>query len=239
MLPLATTELGTDSWVTELVNPVMAKMGMQAGWLLIYTAFIMMVLRFLAGPIIHKLSPLGLLAVCSGIAVVGLIMLSKVAGVMIFIAATVYALGKTFFWPTMLGVAAERFPRGGALTLNAIGGMGMLSVGVIGAVFLGNIQDRQIDHELLAQHPALHTQVVAQEKASIFGKYQPLDKEKVAVLSEGEQKIVADTTATAKKNALMTVAIFPAIMLVCYLILILYFRAKGGYKPVELVAQRE
>jgi len=239
MLPLATTELGTDSWITELVNPVMAKMGMQAGWVLIYTAFIMMVLRFLAGPIIHKLSPLGLLAVCSGIAVVGLVMLSQVTGIMIFIAATVYALGKTFFWPTMLGVAAERFPRGGALTLNAIGGMGMLSVGVIGAVFLGNIQDRQIDRELLAQHPALHTQVVAQEKASLFGKYQPVDKEKVAALSEGEQKIVADTTATAKKNALMTVAIFPAIMLVCYLILILYFRAKGGYKPVELVAHRE
>ena len=239
MLPLATTELGTDSWITELVNPIMAKMGMQAGWLLIYTAFIMMVLRFLAGPIIHKLSPLGLLAICSGIAVVGLVMLSQVTGIMIFIAATVYALGKTFFWPTMLGVAAERFPRGGALTLNAIGGMGMLSVGVIGAVFLGNIQDRQIDRELLAQHPALHTQVVAPEKASIFGKYQPVDKERVAALSEGEQKIVADTTATAKKNALMTVAIFPAIMLVCYLILILYFRAKGGYKPVELIAQRE
>jgi MFS family permease len=239
MLPLATTELGTDSWITELVNPIMAKMGMQAGWLLIYTAFIMMVLRFLAGPIIHKLSPLGLLAICSGIAVVGLVMLSQVTGIMIFIAATVYALGKTFFWPTMLGVAAERFPRGGALTLNAIGGMGMLSVGVIGAVFLGNIQDRQIDRELLAQHPALHTQVVAPEKASIFGKYQPVDKERVAALSGGEQKIVADTTATAKKNALMTVAIFPAIMLVCYLILILYFRAKGGYKPVELIAQRE
>ncbi len=239
MLPLATTELGTDSWITELVNPVMAKIGIQAGWVLIYTAFIMMVLRFLAGPIIHKLSPLGLLAVCSGIAVVGLIMLSKVGGVMIFVAATVYALGKTFFWPTMLGVAAERFPRGGALTINAIGGMGMLSVGVIGAVFLGNIQDRQIDRELLVQHPALHAQVVALEKASIFGKYQPIDKEKVTALSEEEQKIVANTTATAKKNALMTVAIFPAIMLVCYLVLILYFRPKGGYKPVELIAQRE
>ena len=239
MLPLATTELGTDSWITELVNPVMAKIGIQAGWVLIYTAFIMMVLRFLAGPMIHKLSPLGLLAVCSGIAVVGLVMLSKVAGIMIFVAATVYALGKSFFWPTMLGVAAERFPRGGALTINAIGGMGMLSVGVIGAVFLGNIQDRQIDRELLTQYPALHTQVVAQEKVSVFGKYQPVDKERMAALSEEEQKIVADTTAAAKKNALLTVAVFPAIMLVCYLILILYFRAKGGYKPVELVARRE
>jgi MFS family permease len=239
MLPLATTELGTDSWITELVTPVMGKMGLQAGWLLIYTAFIMMILRFLAGPIIHKLSPLGLLAICSAIAVIGLVMLSKVAGVMIFIAATVYALGKTFFWPTMLGVAAERFPRGGALTINAIGGMGMLSVGVIGAVFLGNIQDRQVDRELAAHNPALHTRVVAQEKVSIFGKYQPVDKDKVAVLSREEKEAVEDVSATAKKNALMTVAIFPAIMLVCYLILIFYFKAKGGYKPVELVARRE
>ncbi|MFZ2053705.1 MAG: MFS transporter [Candidatus Aminicenantales bacterium] len=239
MLPLATTELGTDSWITELVNPVMAKMGLQAGWVLIYTAFIMMVLRFLAGPIIHKLSPLGLLAVCSAIAVVGLVMLSKVAGVMIFIAATVYALGKTFFWPTMLGVAAERFPRGGALTINAIGGMGMLSVGVIGAVFLGNIQDRQIDRELAAHNPALHARVVDQEKVSVFGKYQPIDREKLATLGEEEKTVVEDVTATAKKNALMTVAIFPAIMLVCYLILIFYFKAKGGYKPIELVARRE
>jgi len=239
MLPLATTELGTDSWITELVNPVMAKIGIQAGWVLVYTAFVMMVLRFMAGPIIHRLSPLGLLAVCSGIAVVGLVMLSKVTGIMLFLAATVYALGKSFFWPTMLGVAAERFPRGGALTINAIGGMGMLSVGVIGAVFLGNIQDRQIDRELLEQYPALHVQVVAPEKVSVFGRYQPIDKEKVAALSDTEKQIVADTMATAKKNALMTVAIFPAIMLVCYIILILYFRTKGGYRPVELVARRE
>jgi hypothetical protein len=117
--------------------------------------------------------------------------------------------------------------------------MGMLSVGVIGAVFLGNIQDRRIDRELLAQHPALHRQIVAPEKDSVFGQYRPVDKEKVAALSEADQTIVGDTTATAKKNALMTVAIFPAVMLACYLILILYFRARGGYKPVELVARRE
>lgn len=239
MLPLATTELGTDSWITELVTPVMGKMGMQAGWVLVLTAFIMMVLRFLAGPIIHKLSPLGLLAACSGVAVVGLIALSKVAGILIFVAAAVYAIGKTFFWPTMLGVAAERFPRGGALTINAIGGMGMLSVGVIGAVFLGNIQDRQIDRELLANNPALHAKVAAVEKVSIFGRYQPLDQEKLAALGQDEKQVVTTVVVSAKKNALKTVAVFPAIMLVCYLILIFYFKAKGGYKPVELDARRE
>ena len=239
MLPLATTELGTDSWITELVTPVMGKMGLQPGWVLIYTAFIMMVLRFLAGPIVHKLQPLGLLAVCSAVAVLGLIFLSKAAGILIFVAATIYAVGKSFFWPTMLGVAAERFPKGGALTLNAIGGMGMLSVGVIGAVFLGNIQDRQIHHELMAQNPVLHAQVVAEERVSVFGKYQPVDQEKVAVLDSTQREEVQAVVESSKKNALMTVAIFPAIMLVCYLILILYFRAKGGYKPEELIIQQE
>ncbi len=239
MLPLATTELGTDSWITELVTPVMQDMGLQPGWVLVYTAFIMMVLRFLAGPIVHRLSPLGLLAVCSAIAIVGLVMLSKTAGILIFIAATIYALGKTFFWPTMLGVAAERFPKGGALTLNAIGGMGMLSVGVIGAVFLGNIQDRQIDHELYNLNPAVHAKVVAEAKTSVFGKYQPIDQSKLEALNSEEKAAVQDISGAAKKNALMKVAIFPAIMLVCYLILILYFKRKGGYKPVELEVQQE
>jgi len=239
MLPLATTELGTDSWITELLTPVMGKMGLASGWVLIYTALIMMILRFLAGPIIHKISPLGLLAVGSALAVLGLVFLSKAAGILIFIAATIYAFGKSFFWPTMLGVAAERFPKGGALTINAIGGMGMLSVGVLGAVFLGNIQDRQIDRELLAGNPALHDHVAGAEKSSVFGRYQPLDQAKLAALAPEEKTTVETVAAAAKKNALMTVAIFPAIMFVCFLILIFYFKAKGGYKPVELEARRE
>jgi MFS family permease len=239
MLPLATAELGTDSWITDLVTPVMGKMGLAPGWVLIYTAFIMMILRFMAGPIIHKISPLGLLAAGSAVAVLGLVFLSKASGILIFIAATVYALGKSFFWPTMLGVAAERFPKGGALTINAIGGMGMLSVGVLGAVFLGNIQDRQVDRELLANNPALHAKVASAEKSSVFGSYKPLDQAKLAELAPEEKRAVDEVSAVAKKSALMTVAIFPAIMLVCFLILIFYFRAKGGYKPVELEARRE
>ncbi len=234
MIPLATTELGVDSWITELVEPVMKNLGLQAGWVLVYTAFIMMVLRFLAGPIVEKLSPLGLLATASAIAIVGLLVLSKATGILIFIAATIYALGKTFFWPTMMGVAAERFPRGGALTLNSIGGVGMLSVGVIGAVFLGNIQDKSIDKYLATANPDLHNKVVAEERVSVFGKYKPLDQQKVAALPEEEQAVIANVKAVAKKKALSTVAIFPFIMLISYLILIFYFKKQGGYKPVIL-----
>jgi len=236
MLPLATTELGTDSWITELVEPVTENIGIQPGWILVYTAFLMMVLRFFAGPIVHRLKPLGLLALSSAIAVVGLILLSKLAGVLIFVAATVYALGKTFFWPTMLGVTAEQFPKGGALTINAIGGMGMLSVGIIGAAFLGNIQDKAIDKELLEQRPALHEQVVGKEKMSVFGKYKAIDQQKVDSASESDKTVIASISSDAKKGALATVAIFPIIMLICYLILVFYFRSKGGYKAVELTA---
>ena len=64
---------------------------------------------------------------------------------MVFFAATLYGVGKTFFWPTTLGIVSEQFPRGGALTLNGMGGMGMIAVGVLGAPFLGAIVDRNLD----------------------------------------------------------------------------------------------
>ncbi len=120
MIPLATTELGTDSWITSLVEPVMSGFGMAAGWVLVYTALIMTVLRLCAGPIVRHISPLGLLAACSVVAASGLLLLSGAqAAVMLLLAATVFGIGKAFFWPTMLGVVAEQSPRGGALTLNA------------------------------------------------------------------------------------------------------------------------
>ena len=78
----------------------------------------------------------------------GYILLSRSTGVMILLAATIYGLGKTFFWPTMLGVVAERFPKGGALTLNITGGMGMIAAGVIGAGVLGFIQDKSVDSKI-------------------------------------------------------------------------------------------
>src|SRR4029079_12769886 len=103
-------------------------------------------LRFFAGPIVHQLSPLGLLALSSVLAIIGLYTLSMTAGLMIFVAATLYGFGKTFFWPTMLGVVAEQTPRGGAMTLNAISGIGMLAVGVLGFPFIGALQaDKKID----------------------------------------------------------------------------------------------
>jgi MFS family permease len=235
MIPLATTELGTDGWITSLMEPQMTAIGRAAGWVLVYTSAIMMVLRFFAGPIVHRLSPLGLLATSALVAMIGLFFLSVADGLfMIFLAATVYGFGKTFFWPTMLGVVAEQSPKGGALTLNATGGVGMLGVGVVGMVLIGYIQDTAIEQKLAERSPEIHSQVVM-EKGWVFGKLDAVDPKRLDVLPEEDRQTVTELSQRAKKEALTTVAIFPGIMLVCYLILIFYYRSRGGYKAEVLV----
>ena len=243
MIPLATTELGTDSWITDLMTPEMTRLGLQAGWVLVYTSAIMFVLRLFAGTIVHKVSPLGLLAICSGIAAIGLYLLSLSSGMAILFAATLYGLGKSFFWPTMLGVVAERFPKGGALTLNITGGLGMIAAGVIGAGILGFIQDKSIDSKIGAYDQAnntrIHSTYVTENKTSLFGSYQGLDQSKLDAASPEDIKTVTTVRDTAKKEALRYIVVFPLIMLVCYLTLIFYFKSKGGYQAVVLNREPE
>ena len=241
MIPLAITELGTDSWITDLMTPAMADIGIQAGWVLVYTSAIMFVLRFFAGPIVHKVSPLGLLAICSIIAAAGLFLLSRSSGVMILAAATIYGLGKTFFWPTMLGVVAERFPKGGALTLNITGGLGMIAAGVIGAGILGFIQDSSIEKGIkkydATNSTSLSNNYVTVEKTSVFGDYRAIDQQKISVASADELATITGVQQKAKKEALQNIVIFPVIMFISYMALILYFKRKGGYRAVDLQQQ--
>lgn len=239
MIPLAVTELGTDSWISDLMAPEMKAIGLQAGWILIYTSTVMVILRLLAGKIIHRISPLGLLAVSSAVAALGLFLLSSSTGTMVLVAATVFGLGKSFFWPTMLGVVSERFPKGGALTLNITGGVGMIGAGVIGAVILGFFQDTTTDKKLLEydqqNNTALHQKYVTEEKRSIFGEYRAVDASKVAQQGNDQEKeTVVGVQENAKKEALKKVAWFPVGMFICYILLIFYFKSKGGYKPVSL-----
>ncbi len=238
MIPLATTELGTDSWISDLMAPEMRAIGIDAGWILVYTSAIMMILRFFAGQIVEKITPLGLLAACSAIACTGLLLLSSSTGIMVLVAATVFGLGKTFFWPTMLGVVSERFPKGGALTLNITGGVGMMAAGVIGTVILGFIQDTNIDKKIMeydsTNNSALYETYATETKTSIFGNYQSIDIKKLADSPEADKKAIGGIQEKAKKEALTTVAIFPVIMLITYLFLIFYYKSRGGYKVVDL-----
>ncbi len=248
MIPLATTEIGTDGWIGKIMENALH--GSHFGWVLVYTSFIMMVLRFFAGPIIHTLSPLGLLAVSAILAIAGLMFLSGAETILtIFIAATLYALGKTFFWPTMLGVVSDQTPRGGALTLNALGGMGMLAVGVLGFPYIGTLQaDKKIDAIAatpaamsvpgLVQDGTLSESVLQKKWSYEIIPYKVVDDDKLAVataaLTPEQQKTIADAAAGSGQRALKNMAIFPAIMLVGYIILIVYFRSRGGYSAQVL-----
>ena len=237
MMPLATTELGTDGWITSLMESPMKAAGHNPAWVLVYTSAIMMVLRFSAGPIVHKLSPLGLLATCATLAAVGLTALSKTSDSGMFVicaAATLYGVGKTFFWPTMLGLTSEQCPKGGALTLNAMGGIGMLAVGILGAPFIGYLQETSATKQLETANPALY-QTVTVEKNYLLGAYKAIDPVKSAAASdEKSQAEIKTATTTGQFSALGKMAMFPIFMLACYLALIAYFKTKGGYKPVQL-----
>ena len=233
MGPLATTELGTDSWMPDLLGADFTPA--QAGWIFIYVSTIMTILRFYAGPIVHKFSPIGLLVISAIIAIIGLLFLSKSAGFVILIAATVYALGKTFLWSTTLGLVSEQFPKGGALTLNGVSAVGVLGMGILGAPIMGGLQDKGIDRDLRAEHPAIHEQVATAPRGLPFlGEVRGVDEDKVKKLSEEEQEIVRQVRYPNKKAAFVQVSVLPIFMLICYLVLFFYFKAKGGYKPEEL-----
>lgn len=233
MIPLATTELGVDSWITPLMEGEMHKENLNPVWVLIFTSFIMMVLRLFAGAIVHRTSPLVLLAASSLLAALGLFVLSSAVGQMIFVAAAVYAVGKTFFWPTMLGVVSERFPQGGALAINATGGVGMLGVGVVGAVFLGYFQDTEAVGRLEQSKPGVYQQVVT-EKPWVFGTYHAIDPTKVEAQPPETKAELETLKIDAQKSALRTAAVFPLSMLATYILLALYFRARGGYRAEHL-----
>ena len=173
----ATTELGIDSWITSLMEVPMKVMVLNAGWVLVYTSLVMMILRFCAAPVVKWLTPIGVLLCSCILAIAGLLALSKASGLAILGAATLYGVGKTYLWPTMLGIVAERFPTGGALSINATSAVGMMSVGVMGTVFIGGVQDRAVESRLRADRPALYQQVITTKK-SVLGAYAVVNPRK-------------------------------------------------------------
>jgi MFS family permease len=125
----AATELGPDQWMPSVMGQVA---GIQGILFLVYTAGMMFVLRFFGGALAHRFSPMGLLTICSILSALGLYALSHATTPLLaFGAATIFGVGKTYFWPTMLAVTSERFPRGGPLLMAIVGGAGMLSVSLI------------------------------------------------------------------------------------------------------------
>jgi hypothetical protein len=207
----------------------------------------MFALRFCADFIERKLglSPVGLLLLCAILACVGL---NLTAGISTFagalVALTIYGIGKTFFWPTMLAVASDRFPRTGAVAISIMGGIGMMSAGLLGSPGLGYAKDRFAGEELKKADAALYAEYKAAtpSKFLVFSDAYGLDGKKLgeakAALTAGtateQQKKVHQADMRGDRRTLVADSFIPAIMAVIYLLLVLYFKAKGGYKPVQI-----
>jgi len=248
---IGAVELGTDGWIQNITGNILTVE--QGKILFVFTSLIMFGLRFCADFIETKLglSPIGLLFVCSIFAVVGLNLASNITSFgLAFVALAVYAIGKTFFWPTMLAVVGDRFPKSGGVAMSLMGGIGMMSAGLIGAVGLGFAKDHFSTEALKTADPAVYADYKAVdaegndvsssffvfESGALDGKKMGAIKEKIdggTELTEAEA-MAAAASIEGDRKTLRADAFIPAIMAVIFLFLFFYFKAKGGYRPLRI-----
>jgi MFS family permease len=203
MFLTAASELAPGQWVDFALTRTVQMRGIL---LLVYVSAIMFVARHFAGPLVHKLSAIGLLWCSSLLASLGLLALSvansPVTGIL---AATVWGAGVCFMWPTMLATASERFPHGGALLMGLMGTAGMLSIQFV-LPWMGHIFDSK--------------------QLEVAGSQAALD-----ALSGPRLEEVKGIAAQA---SFREVALLPAILLIVFGAIWLYDRSKGGHKAVKI-----
>lgn len=132
----ATTELGTQQWVERILGST----GASPMLIMAMVTGLMAVGRQFAGPVVHKLNPIGILLLSSIIATIGIYLMSIATGGMVYLAAVLFAVGVMYFWPTMIGFVSEYQPKTGALGMSIIGGAGMLFTGISNPI-IGNSID--------------------------------------------------------------------------------------------------
>ena len=240
-------ELGTDGWIQNITGNLFSSE--QGKYLFLWTSAIMFGLRFCAHFIERtlKLSPVGLLFVCSVLACIGLNLASNMHTFgMALVALGIYAVGKTFFWPTMLAVVGDRFPQTGAVAMSIMGGIGMLSAGLIGGPGLGYCKDRFAGEELKKADSALYEEYKAAAPSKFLNIESTaalgLDGKKLGEAKEAKEKTPAQKTVVeadqrGDRRTLKADSYIPATMAVIYLLLFFYFKAIGGYKPVHLAEE--
>lgn len=250
-------ELGTDGWIQNITGNILSSE--QGKILFVFTSALMFALRFCADFIEKKIgvSPVGILLICAILACLGLNLTARIdafAGAIL--ALTVYGIGKTFFWPTMLAVASDRFPRTGAIAISIMGGIGMMSAGLIGSPGLGYFKDRYSGESLKEVNAALFESSKAEKPSQflVFPAAYGIDGKKLGDAQAKLNKLrdEGDSSETALKKlsdddrALIQASIegdrktlkadscIPATMAAIYLILLIYFKSIGGYKPVVI-----
>lgn len=204
MFLTAASELAPGSWVDLALSRTVHMPGIL---LLVYVSGLMFLMRHFAGPLVHRLSAIGVLWVSCLLASLGLLALSFAdSPVMGLLAATVWGTGVCYMWPTMLATASERFPRGGALLMGLMGTAGTLSIQFV-LPQMGAIFDRK--------------KMEAAGGAAAFNALQPgpeLDR----------------VLGIAAQASFRAVAVLPALLLAVFGAIWLYDRSKGGFKPIKL-----
>ena len=126
MFLTASAELAPGAWVDVTLSETV---GMPGILVLVYVSAIMFVMRHFAGPLEHRFSDMGLLWLCTLPAAAGLYLLSTANSPLpALAAATLWAIGVCFMWPTMLAAVARRFPKSGPWGIGLVGFAGAMAI---------------------------------------------------------------------------------------------------------------
>ena len=144
----------------------------------------------------------------------------------------------------MLAVVGDRFPRTGAIAMSIMGGIGMMSAGLLGGPGLGYAKDRFTVEHLKETNAALYEANKA-EKPGSFLFLDPVTGLDGTKLSEAqtakektpEQKTLAEASIIGDRKTLKADAFIPATMAAIFLLLLLYFKSIGGYRTVKIEEQ--
>jgi MFS family permease len=241
-LLVGAVELGTDGWIQNITGNILTTS--EGKILFVFTSLLMFALRFCADFIERhlRISPIGLLLICALLAMVGLRLVSGIdtfGGAMIALA--VYALGKTFFWPTMLAVVGDRFPRTGAVAMSIMGGIGMMSAGLLGGPGLGYAKDRFTAEHLQQTAPPIYEQYKAPtpSKFLFLEEVHGLDGTKLsnaqtAAAKTPDQQTVVAASIVGDRQTLKADSFIPLTMAGIYLLLFFYFKSIGGYRVLHI-----
>ena len=126
MFLTASAELAPGAWVDVTLTETV---GMPGILVLVYVSAIMFVMRHFAGALEHRFSDMGLLFICTLPAALGLYLLSTAnSPVTALVAATLWAFGVCFMWPTMLAAVSRRFPKSGPWGIGLVGFAGAMAI---------------------------------------------------------------------------------------------------------------
>lgn len=126
MFLTASAELAPGAWVDVTLTETV---GMPGILVLVYVSAIMFVMRHFAGALEHRFSDMGLLFICTLPAALGLYLLATAnSPFTALVAATLWAFGVCFMWPTMLAAVSRRFPKSGPWGIGLVGFAGAMAI---------------------------------------------------------------------------------------------------------------